>query len=108
MRFIEDFLSEKIAVRCINKTEQHIFQKLLTETGIKWIGDEAPLDWFPPREDVLYVCWAKALWITSIPFASDRGYKLINFADAHSEEFATEIPSPVTLLLSKEAPNEPV
>lgn len=98
MKFIEDFLSEKIAVRCINRTEQHIFQKLLTETGIKWIGGEAPLDWFPPREDVLYVCREKTLWITSIRSASERGYKFINFADAHSEELATEIPSPVTLL----------
>lgn len=116
MSLFKDFLDGKIVVDCHTQNEIKSLINMLDSTEVRWANGNRPSDYIPYGEHYWFVIpprdigMAKQgrLYKTNSSWAVDNDFVIINFSDIDEEQSLRVIPSPLSLLYPKEAPNEPV
>lgn len=105
MSLFEDFLERKCTVLCRTEAEQIAFQTYLSGKGIRWVGGEDPISFFPSKSPPIFFYtnpdlfgWSK---ITFSGSNSHTDLPVVNYPDLAEEISPKEIPSPLALLTSR-------
>ena len=112
MSLFDDFLNGRAVVECKSSEESKSFLNMIG-TRVRWGNGNLLTDFIPPG----YVCYIipsrelggarnGCLYTVSNEWASRHGFDILNFSDV-IEEQSREIPSPLSLLFTKEVSNEP-
>lgn len=105
MSLFEDFQERKCTVLCRTEEEQKAFQTYLSVKGMRWVGGEDPISFFPSNSPPIFfytnpdlIGWNK---ITFSESNSHTDLPVVNYPDLEEEILPKEIPSPLALLTSR-------
>lgn len=112
MSLFDDFLNGRVVVECKDSEESKSLLNMIG-TRARWGNGGVPVD-FVPRGCDRYIIPSRELsgarkgylYTVSNDWASRHGFDILNFSDV-IEEQSREIPSPLSLLFTKEVSNEP-
>lgn len=116
MSLFDDFLNSKIVVVCRTDDEYRGFISMLDNAEVRWASGDRASDYIPyTTVDVLLVIQppdlgyiSGRLYQTSYDWAEEHGLSVVECFDIIEEQNPKTIPSPLSLLFTKEVSNEPV
>lgn len=105
MSLFEDFLERKCTVLCRTEDEQKAFQTYISGKGMRWVGGEDPISFFPQKYAPIFYYTSPDLYgrnkITFSGTNSHTDLPVVNYSDLEEEILPKEIPSPLALLTSR-------
>ncbi|MGN0655234.1 MAG: hypothetical protein ACI4KR_00430 [Ruminiclostridium sp.] len=105
MSLFEDFLARKCTVLCSTEVEQKAFQTYISGKGMRWVGGEDPISFFPSNSPpTFYYTNPDFLGGNKITFSGTNMHTdlpVVNYPDLAEEISPKEIPSPLALLTSR-------
>ena len=115
MSLFDDFLNSKIVVVCRTNDELRDFIFMLDGAEVRWASGHRASDYIPYSSvDVLLVMPPPdlgnsrgRLYTTSYDWAEKNGLSVVKGFDIIEEQSSKTIPSPLSLLFTKEVSNEP-
>lgn len=115
MSLFDDFLNSKIVVACRTNDEFRGFISMLDGAEVRWASGRRAGNYIPyDPVDLLLVIPPPGLgysrgrlYKTSCDWAREHGLSVVECFDIIEEQSSKTIPSPLSLLFTKEVSNEP-